>query len=415
MSGTRGGSEVNFDNPLNKCLLLVSVFITDEGFGTNYRLPKGFDGNKIDQFISSLASMAKILTREQWFFIDYSENHVKYSSEISDFIMLNYNNPRIFPFRLEYYQDWKKYSDMIPQEIKYILLQGNADHVYLPHTSLNLDNLIEVMDLIGDRSMAEITHWPESIYYANRLTINSFDIRNHKIIDSTEAPLGTTLLSAKLFTDFWTHDFTENSRIVRLDNPFGPSVTVKDATRVIPPFEMFRHLDGYGHVGIKLQGSSFLRPSHKLQNSKIIESPWKSANLCEWEYDSDFLRYSNNAEVKRLKEISTYLIHGTSFRLNWRLVKNLITNSRANYFIISMSLFTFFTSSYFWRKVPQLLFEELLIRPLSALSKLLDKIFSKKSFKIIQNLDIVFLIFVRHDTRYLLTLLEQKIKFQSKN
>lgn len=268
MHSLESGLGIDTNSKPGKCLMLVSVFITNEGLGTDYKLPAGFDGNKIDQFISTLVSMAKISTEEQWFFINYSNDFEKYSNEINKFIYANFTNPRIFPFRLEYYQDWKKCSDMILENIKYILLQGNADHVYLPHTSLNLDHLISILDSVEERAMAEISHWPESIYYANRLTVNAIDIGNHQLIASDDAPLGTTLLTTKLFADFWIQDFTNGSRIVRLDNPFGPSVIVKDAIRIIPPFELFRHLDGYGHTGIKLRGASFLRPSHKLHDSK---------------------------------------------------------------------------------------------------------------------------------------------------
>ena len=394
-------------------LLLVSVFITDDGLGLDYRLPENFDGDKIDQFLSSLATMTKIPTYEQWFFIEYSQSLKKYSPYIDQYIRAHFSNPTIFSFRLQYYKDWRTYSDRIPKTIKYVLIQGNADHAYLPMNSMNFIRLLEVMENVGDRALGEITHWPESVYYATRPTIRSNRLNGHLITQNSDAILGTTLVTSKLFADFWSHDFTNGSRIVRLDNPFGPSVSALNITRVTPPFEMFRHLDGYGHTGVTLSGASYLRPNHKLTNGEVQETPWSFSNVTKKTTGFDLLKSAVSEDITSKNDLVTYLMHGSSFRVSGKLVYNLIKNSSISKPIATRIGFVFLASTMFKPSSLRIVVEELFFFSAFRIALIIDWIFEKSNSQLSKKIDLIFLIYIRHNLSYLFSFLK-KGKYFSK-
>ena len=63
-------------------------------------------------------------------------------------------------------------------------------------------------------------------------------------------------------------------KIVRPDNPFGPSVPLKNILELTPSTELFRHLDGYGHVGIPPGVAGAFRSCCTIDNMKINHTNW---------------------------------------------------------------------------------------------------------------------------------------------
>ena len=99
-------------------------------------------------------------------------------------------------------------------------------------------------------------------------------------------PVGVLLLKPELFKKWWEEDFTCGLKIVSPENPFGPSVKMHFGMSFIPRREIFRHLDGYSHVGIANQIYKVLPPTirvKKIDNEiKIVNEPWNiSTNYLE--------------------------------------------------------------------------------------------------------------------------------------
>ncbi len=299
-----------------KVHLIVTVFLTDLGL-----MPVGFYGenvspsqNKVNQFLTTLHTLSQ-------FSISSSEFHVAFSGKYNE--MTNLVNARIrslFPNsemsnnRFESFNDWEESARKVPIDAEFILLFSNHDHVYLGEDPRNFDLFVNNLRIQKDCKMGLITHWPE--------VIGSPSIFLHKkngrsyLIDLKDSAIGTVLIKKDFYVDWWVKDFTFGARIVRPDNPFGPSVTFRPVPVLVPGVELFRHLDGYGHVGITAEIAAPLRTCCEVLNGLIVHEDWSRGNFLASSQTYDLPIQPQGTRNVTICEIQNLLLLSNSYRIS---------------------------------------------------------------------------------------------------
>jgi hypothetical protein len=298
----------------------MSVFLTNKTLGFDYKLTDNQKNLKIDQLVSTLHSMSILGTDSQVFYISYDQEFHQYKELIDQFIEEHYSNPIVNDFRLETYSQWKNASDSVPSDIDFVLLQSNADHVYTQGNREIFDRYMQELSTLGSRTIGSISHWPEYMFSAMSPLKRTHVTDGGSFIIETTNTIGTCVVSQELFKEWWSHDFTMGSRIIRPDNVFGPSVTFPSAKMLIPNQELFRHLDGYGHVGQMESYASYLRPCCTISNFKVQHLEWKKNRIKEWKSSSDLPSNYLDSDAN-FQDILDYISWASSYKSNFSLIR----------------------------------------------------------------------------------------------
>lgn len=276
-----------------KNTLLVSVFVTNNSLSSVGEIGHSRTGSSIERleiFLTSLRSWAKLGLVNSYFFIELDDDFVEYRDLVDSEIKLNFIEPIIEWRRLLYFEDWYKISQILMKKnIDLITLMANDDHAYVHRDSQPfLDFSKEVLELSErneGRALGDLTQLPGPIrllssystFHPNKGDMN----RSFKVTTMH----GCSLVTPKLFLEWWAFDFTEGKRIPRPDNPFGPSVQFSQANVLIPSVEILRHMDGIGDGTRITRKYNVLRPSCRVQKNedaskgdiswKLVETPWE--------------------------------------------------------------------------------------------------------------------------------------------
>lgn len=268
------GSTEHRDAAPNVHLIYTSL-ITSQPLNPNSK-NESWNLKRLNQFLSSVHSLKKLPIQSQSFYIELSSEYAEYRQIVLEQIRLCFPNSRIFWKRLANFEEWANASKEIDLDANLVLLKSNCDHAYISQTSEPFFNLcIKVLEH-GTRALAEITHWPEALSEIASPwgKLQHWEFGNGYLSRQTNIAVGTTLMTKELFREWWSTDFTNGSKIVRPDNPFGPSVRFDTATLIIPLTELFRHMDGYEHVGIKSPFAQQFLPCCEILNLKVIHQDW---------------------------------------------------------------------------------------------------------------------------------------------
>jgi hypothetical protein len=277
-----------------KNILLVSVFITNRSLSSAGDIGHSRTGSALERleiFLTSLRSWSKLGLTRPYFFIELDDDFVEYKDLVAAEIELNFTEAVIQWKRLLYFEDWSKISIILEeQNLDLITLMCNDDHAYV-HTDSKpfLDFSMEVLELSErneGRSVGDLTQLPGPIRILSLYSTFNPNKGDTKRSFKVTTMHGSCLVTPKLFTEWWTSDFTEGMRIPRPDNPFGPSVKFSPANVLIPSVEILRHMDGIGDGTKITRKYNVLRPSCRIQKNEVDLQGNTSWNLMEtpWEY-----------------------------------------------------------------------------------------------------------------------------------
>ncbi len=272
--------------------LLMTAFITNRGL-SNYNLGK----IPVEDFtfrpgrlLTSLSTMSQLNWKSARFFLEFDEELQEYEPVIQRFLQENFSKPQIETRRLQFPREWREALAKIPSG-DLLLLNSNDDHAIVPQGIEALRDLTFEMERRPEVRIGMVTHLPEFVGYKARERIKDFvkgsSNRSNREFE-IDYSIGTILVRGDLAKQWFTEGgLPEDGRIVRPDNPFGPSVTFLPSLALLPRHEIFRHLDGYSHVDL-------FREVAPLRNSKVIteseseitDLPWRMAR-----WPSDLMAY----------------------------------------------------------------------------------------------------------------------------
>jgi len=277
---------------LMKNTLLVSVFITNKSLSSAGDIGHSRTGSSVERleiFLSSLGSWSKLGVTRAYFFIELDDEFAEFRDLVAAEIEHNFVDPVIKWKRLLYFEDWLKISrELVKQKVDLITLMANDDHAYVqPSPQAFLDFSREVFELSvrnEGRGLGDLTQLPGPIrllsFYSTTHPNKGDTKRSFKVTTMH----GCCLVTPKLFSEWWSSDFTEGKRIPRPDNPFGPSVKFPPVNVLIPSVEILRHMDGIGDGTRITRKYNVLRPSFRIlrddENAggnaswKLEKTPW---------------------------------------------------------------------------------------------------------------------------------------------
>jgi len=260
----------------------MSVFLTDEPLNSQsfYNYISSPTQNKVEQFLSVISSLSSIEFNTAEIHYEVSSEYRKWINQINDQIISCIPKATIFTNRLQYFADWQKVSEQIPDETETVLLKSNHDHAFLHSSPSLFYRFIRDINIDGDYYIGEISHWPEAIGNSGLGNWErTHDKNSFYSVTNTSSTIGTCLIHPAFFKSWWKNDFTNGTRIVRPDNPFGPSVIFDSVKKITPNCEFFRHMDGYGHQRIYAPIASPIRSSFSIVDGKINFLKWTKGNF----------------------------------------------------------------------------------------------------------------------------------------
>jgi hypothetical protein len=262
--------------PMSNVHLIYTCIVTNKALNKESARDYAHVESRLEQFLSSLHSMKNLSISSANFYIEIDDEFSKYIPLIESHIENIFDSYTLRWHRLQLFQDWVGAKNEIPPTTQLVLLQSNFDHIYTLSSPIPFFQFCDSVVEAGPRSIGEITHWPEAISEFSRPWSRNRNVRikDEMLIRSTNLCVGTSLITFDLFCEWWQEDFTGGSRIVRPDNPFGPSVQFPDAKLLVPFIELFRHLDGYSHVGIGSKWAQPLSPCCLITDGKISHSEY---------------------------------------------------------------------------------------------------------------------------------------------
>lgn len=258
--------------------LLLTGYLTNQAISppSFYRLSSFID-NPLDQFLTTLCSLKIIPFNSADFYIDFDDDYKEYRPIIEKIIRrdFGYCRSQIHEGRLDTFIKWQLASKSLPDTADNVLLMSNLDHAFVHDSIEDFIEYLNAFQKSGHETIGSITHWQE---YITEKKARAFRLSKKSLFykGTTSQPIGTCLVNSSFFRSWWEEDFTRGMRIVRPDNPFGPSVIFSHPRdHLIPKTEFFRHLDGYGHIGILSPYSAPLRACCKLTEGIVIHRDWE--------------------------------------------------------------------------------------------------------------------------------------------
>lgn len=258
--------------------LLCTGYITDDSLSPpSYYSLDNFHSNRVDYFASMICSLQDFEFDGCDFYLSYDINYSRYESVLKSHIRskLNFKTLNFVSSRLQYFKEWAMASQKIPDYSLNTLLLANLDHAYIAKDIEPWNVFISDFNAIDNVNIGAITHWQE--FMSDPGVVRPSNIGHNKtlFLNQIEYPVGTTIVRTSFFKSWWEKDFVGDKRIVRPDNPFGPSVRfAPKIEHAIPKTELFRHLDGYGHIGIDSKYASAVRPCCTTKDDEIKHTNW---------------------------------------------------------------------------------------------------------------------------------------------
>lgn len=243
----------NFKKNITKKLsILINVKLTDDrNLSSYYRHPWVKRDDRGDVFKYALASYSSFdsFVEKYHLFIELEGQYVERKKEFEEFIFSIFPKEKINLcwYRHTNRNQWKYFCDSEVDDDEVILLLCNDDHVFIDYNTDMIENSINVLNEDQDpHSAVYISHWPEQMvlsFYKNaELTKdkNFFKFKWNNF-DSIQMMKGARLKK------YWENDWNSNA-LYRTDSlaEFGFEL---ESDFYSPTREIFRHYDGYSHVG----------------------------------------------------------------------------------------------------------------------------------------------------------------------
>lgn len=307
-----------------KTHLLCTVLLTDESlyatpfYGANISPSQ----NKVEQFLSMVHSYSCLPLESQDFFVSYSSDYAGMRSLVESRILELFPNARIHQSRLETFHQWQTAVTALSEKLDFVFLASNHDHVYLHETPRPF---VEFLDFLSDSGLeiGHLSHWQECL--ATSQISYSPARQSRGFTYPTTFFIGTAIVARERLSKHFREDFTGGVKFVRPDNPFGNSIAFPDELCGVPVLELLRHLDGYGHAGIRSPRAKPMRVCCKVTaDSQVTHTDWIRGTYWELRSGEADLPLSVLSKTSRAsRDLTETLLTAISYRARPRTIGGL--------------------------------------------------------------------------------------------
>jgi len=237
--------------------LVFSVLITEKRLTIHKGTTSFLDRDRVSVFLTTLRSLSLLPIKKAEFHIEFDETTIWSRDLVFGAIDDLPFSTQIMKKRLDNFESWQKVANSeFVSSATQIMLFSNDDHVFLSDSieefmKISKKQIQMSLDLNNYQVMVPLSHFPEShsiIPIAKTLDVLIF--KNEEYLVPVVIPIGAILVSPKDFRNWFTLDFTNGSKFVGPENPFGPSIYLRNGLSIVPRYELFRHLDSYSHIGL---------------------------------------------------------------------------------------------------------------------------------------------------------------------
>jgi len=342
-----------------KLHLLVSVYLTDETLpgALSYGKRVSPTQDKVNQFLSMIDSISRINFSSQVFYVKFDDIYSEHRDVVYERIKVLFPTARIAEERLDSFQFWKNTATEMPEETELILLATNHDHVFVGESVQHFNCFLRDLGDLGPRVIGGITHWSEMVGWNDLRPINSSREGAFNFFRQTTWTIGTCVVSKQLFQEWWAEDFTQGKKIIRPDNPFGPSVSFTSAPMLIPSREFFRHLDGYGHARVKSPFAGPVRACCSLKEGEVRHQEWRRGNYFVGIHKPDLPFLPIVGKSNNFRRYCNLVFLASAHTLNFRNLWELLNPKNGGVTFFKFPLFILLGSNrYFLSKIPKAVF-----------------------------------------------------------
>ena len=332
-------------------------------------MPIGFYGekispsqNKVNQFLTTLHTLSRLSISSSEFHVAYSDEYREMTNLVNARISSLFPNSELVSNRFESFNDWQENAKKVPIDAEFILLFSNHDHVYMGEDSRNFDLFLNNLRVQKDCKIGLITHWPEVMGSPN-IFLRKKKTQQSCLIDWKDFAIGTIIIKKEFYLDWWAKDFTFGARIVRPDNPFGPSVTFRPVPALVPGVELFRHLDGYGHVGVTADIAAPLKTCCEVLGGQIVHEDWARGNFLANNQTYDLPFQPQDTSYATICEIQNLVLLANSYRISLKNTYMLLSTYSYRFLLLfPYFIFKLIGNEEFRRRLFKRIFEKIQVR-----------------------------------------------------
>jgi hypothetical protein len=308
--------------------LFMSCFITDVPIqAANYYGDEVAPPDKLSQLLTTIHSMRNLTFKSSFFFIELDEGFNQGANLVSSGVRTWFPHHQQFRSkRLYTFESWRLALNEIEDE-GWVLLMNNHDHPFIHQNTLEWERFLDELDS-SPANFAHVSHWPEVLGW-RRMTLNKSFSRGVRLGFYDTETIGTVLVRSSYLKSLFQRDFTGGLPFVRPDNPFGPNLEFERQFIPVPRVEFFRHLDGYGHVGIDLPMASALRNEVICGTDSWAIRPWLYTADCLSDPKDlvavpDFYTVNHKRSETTMNQLVGLLYLATAHRVRFKIFANLV-------------------------------------------------------------------------------------------
>ena len=339
----------------------MSCFITDSRIQPTgyYRVD---EVDKFSQVLSTLNSLRKISFSSSEIRVALDVQYAEHEGILRSSAETWHPQAKFFATRLDDFEGWRSAISRIPADTDWVLIMANHDHVFVQQDSDQFLNYLELVKAEGVSSIAHISHWTEVLGW-RALKRNKTRPEGLRLWFRSKETIGTVAVRLEELMKWFSEDFTLGAKFVRPDNPFGPSVKVSNSNQSLPMVEFFRHLDGYGHVGLTALNASNLQPNATFAEGEVVTREYVFGNLGQ--EDVELLktpRFYGGRMTDSLEEIRNLIYLATAFRVRFKIISLLLSGSKAWVGVKTLAVLQAVMHPQFWKSLVGPLKTELMRR-----------------------------------------------------
>lgn len=165
-------------------------------------------------------------------------------------------------FRLDSTGSWNNALETVLRDKPdLILLLTYEDHVFQRSASQEFCRLAKCLldwpdDAAPTPHFSVLSHFPEAHIQADFWEALGRTTRSSDgLVVPVATPIGCLLVHPGTLSNWFKSDFADGGKVVSTENYFGKSVEDPRGFSITPKREVFRHIDGYEHVGLHIDES----------------------------------------------------------------------------------------------------------------------------------------------------------------
>ena len=213
--------------------------------------------NRLEYLWRSLQSLRSLPISSGDFYVSFGSEVAVSRDDLVHRIKAACQDSCLYDSRLDSFDQWQQVArSHRVRAADIILLITYEDHENIEASSEEFLDLVDLILKFGSefpqsQPISILSHFPESHLQADGWRALGLSIRfkTHYLVPAV-TPVGCMLVRPKDLESWFQNDFTQGAKLVSTENYFGPSVLSGKILSFIPKKVLFRHIDGYGHVGL---------------------------------------------------------------------------------------------------------------------------------------------------------------------